>query len=200
MTTTTQLTTTQHAILAHAIEHTQGRIDWFPETVNGGARVKVLGGLANRRLAIHQDGAWRVTDAGYHALGARRADLDTGYRGYGASRVLLEEIDEADPTDAEIDASNAVDPVIEAAMAATEGSLAPARPRTRDNTKQATLIAMLRRPEGATIPQMSSALDWEPHTVRGTLAGALKKRLGLTLVSEKTQGEDRVYRIADQAA
>ena len=52
---TTQLTPTQQAILTHAIEHTEGRIDWFPENVNGGARVKVLAGLANRRLTLHQD-------------------------------------------------------------------------------------------------------------------------------------------------
>jgi hypothetical protein len=64
-----QLTPTQHAILAHAIDEHDGRIDWFPENVNGGARVKVLAGLANRRLAIHQDGAWRVTPAAYAALG-----------------------------------------------------------------------------------------------------------------------------------
>jgi hypothetical protein len=196
---TTQLTPTQHAILARAVEH-DGRIEWFPETVNGGARVKVLAGLANRRLAVHQDGAWRATPAAYLALGRPEPDLDTGYTGYGASRVLADEIDEADPTDAEIAESNAIDPGLEAAVASAEATFAPApdapRPRTRDNTKQATLIAMLRRPEGATIPQMASALDWQPHTVRGTLAGALKKKLGLTLVSEKTAGTDRVYRIS----
>ena len=202
--TTTQLTATQQCILTHAVDESDGRIDWFPNNVNGGARVKVLAGLANRRLAIHQDGAWRVTDAGYEALGARRPNLDTGYTGYGASQVLADEIDEADPTDAEIAESNAVDPELEAAVANAEATFAPApeaRPRrTRENTKQATMIAMLRRPEGATIPQMSSALEWQAHTVRGALAGALKKKLGLTLVSEKTKGEDRVYRVADEAA
>jgi hypothetical protein len=193
--TTTQLTATQHAILAHAIEH-DGQIDWFPDTVNGGARVKVLAGLANRRLAIHQDGAWQVTDAGYAALGAHRPDLQTGYTGYGASRVLADEIDAGDPTDAEIAETNAVAPALEAVVAAVE---APRR-RTRDNTKQATLIAMLRRPEGATIPQVCSALGWQAHSVRGMLAGALKKKLGLTLISEKVPGAERVYRIPTEAA
>ena len=191
---TTQLTPTQQAILTHAIEHTEGRIDWFPENVNGGARVKVLAALANRRLAIHRDGAWRVTEAGYDALGARR--------------VLLDEIDEADPTDAEIAQSHVVDPDLEADVAAAEASIASAQARapapksrrTRDNTKQATMIAMLRRPEGATIGQMASALEWQVHTVRGALAGALKKKLGLNLVSEKTKGADRVYRIAGEAS
>jgi len=191
---TTQLTPTQQAILTHAIEHTEGRIDWFPENVNGGARVKVLAALANRRLAIHRDGAWRVTEAGYDALGARR--------------VLLDKIDEADPTDVEIAQSNVVAPDLEVDVAAAEASIASAQAqapapksrRTRDNTKQATMIAMLRRPEGATIGQMASALEWQVHTVRGALAGALKKKLGLNLVSEKTKGADRVYRIAGEAS
>jgi hypothetical protein len=205
---TTQLTPTQQAILTHAIEHTEGRIDWFPDTVNGGARVKVLTGLANRGLTIQADGAWRVTDAGYDALGARRPDPDSGYTGYGASRVLADEIDAGDPTDAEITESNAVDPDLEADVAAAEASVtsaqarapAPTSRRTRDNTKQATMIAMLRRPEGATIPQLCTATGWQAHTVRGTFAGALKKKLGLTLVSEKVKGEDRVYRIEGEAA
>lgn len=201
--TTTQLTPAQHAILAHAIRHTAGQIEWFPDTVKGGARLKVLAGLANRGLAIQTDGAWRVTGAGYDALGARRPNLDTGYTGYGASRVLLDEIDEADPTEAEIAASKAVDPGLDAAVAAAEATFEPpaeAPRRTRDNTKQARMIALLRRPEGATVAQMASALDWQAHPVRGALAGALKKKLGLTLVSEKVKGEDRVYRITGAAA
>jgi hypothetical protein len=53
----------------------------------------------------------------------------------------------------------------------------PAR-RHRDGTKEARLIEMLRRKEGATIPQIVDALGWQPHTMRGAFAGALKKRLG----------------------
>jgi len=66
----------------------------------------------------------------------------------------------------------------------------------RSNSKQARAIAMLRAPEGATIAQISKAFDWQPHTVRGFLAGALKKKLGLTIKSEKIEGGQRVYRIA----
>ncbi len=46
--TTTQLTPAQHAILAYALEHTDGKIDWFPDNIKGGARKKVLDGLFNR--------------------------------------------------------------------------------------------------------------------------------------------------------
>ena len=54
---------------------------------------------------------------------------------------------------------------------------------------------MLQRPEGATIAEVVEATGWQPHTVRGALAGALKKRLGLTIVSEKVEGRGRVYRL-----
>ena len=57
---------------------------------------------------------------------------------------------------------------------------------------------MLRRAEGATIAQIVEATGWQPHTVRGALAGALKKRLGLTLLSEKVEGRGRVYRIVTE--
>ena len=65
----------------------------------------------------------------------------------------------------------------------------------RANTKQARLIEMLKRPEGATITEIVEALQWEPHTVRGAIAGALKKKLGLTIESEKEGERGRVYRI-----
>jgi hypothetical protein len=69
------------------------------------------------------------------------------------------------------------------------------RPRT--DSKQAQLIAMLKRPGGTTIDEIVKALDWQPHTVRGAIAGALKKKLGLKVESEKVDPEHgRVYRIA----
>jgi hypothetical protein len=83
---------------------------------------------------------------------------------------------------------------------AAEAAEAPAPRRTRDNSKQAQVIAMLKRPEGATIAQVCAATGWQQHTVRGTFAGAFKKKLGLTLASDKPQGGERVYRIAQGIA
>ena len=68
--------------------------------------------------------------------------------------------------------------------------------KTREGTKQALLVGMLGRAEGATIDEIVAATGWQPHTVRGAFAGALKKRLGLTIASEKVEGRGRVYRIA----
>ncbi len=73
------------------------------------------------------------------------------------------------------------------------------RPGThRDGSKEARVIAMLRRPEGATIAQIMSATGWQSHTVRGLFSGALKKRHGLTITSDKPQGGERTYRIDSQ--
>jgi len=55
---------------------------------------------------------------------------------------------------------------------------------------------MLQRPEGATIAQICNATGWQAHTVRGTFAGAFKKKLCLTIVSDKPRGGERIYRIA----
>ncbi|MFZ0458756.1 MAG: DUF3489 domain-containing protein, partial [Rhodoplanes sp.] len=71
-----------------------------------------------------------------------------------------------------------------------------AAPRTRDGSKQAQLIAMLRRAKGATVDEIAEALSWQPHTVRGAIAGALKKKLGLDVLSDKVDGRGRIYRIA----
>ena len=68
----------------------------------------------------------------------------------------------------------------------------------REGTKQAVLIALLTRSEGATLPQMTEATGWQGHTVRGAMAGALKKKLGLEIISEKQPGTDRTYRITNQ--
>jgi hypothetical protein len=56
---------------------------------------------------------------------------------------------------------------------------------------------MLHRPDGATIPQMSKAFGWEPHTVRGAISGALRKRLGLPVISTK-EVRGRVYRLVSK--
>jgi hypothetical protein len=69
---TTTLTTTQHAMLAHAIHHAEGRVDWFPENIKGGARQKVLQGLFNRALITSNGVDHFVAAEGYDALGCAR--------------------------------------------------------------------------------------------------------------------------------
>ncbi len=167
-----QLTPAQHAILAHAIERTGGKIDWFPDNIKGGARKKVLDGLAKRALITLRGDDSFVSGEGYEALGRPRP----------------------------VPVPLAEDPAVEAAVTAAEPTWVQQsgdkRPRTRENSKQAKVIEMLRRPEGATVNQICQETDWQAHTVRGMFAGALKKKLGLTITSEKTADGERVYRIA----
>lgn len=158
--------------MAHAINHTNGQIDWFPDNIKGGARKKVLDAMFSRALIINDDTKWIVANEGFDALGMTRPI-------------------------AAIEVPSDVDPEIEAAVTAIETAARAETktPRTRDNSKQATVIGMLKRPEGATIQQIMAATGWLSHTVRGTFAGTFKKKLGIALVSDKGDG-DRVYRIA----
>lgn len=174
---TIQLSPAQHAILAYALEHTDGKIEWFPDNVKGGARKKVLGGLFNRALITTDGTDWFVAAQGYDAMGRARPTRQAESTPLGA------------------------DPDIEAAVTAAEAewakekATAQAKPHTRENSKQAEVIRMLQRAEGATVRQVCDATGWQAHTVRGTFAGTFKKKLGLNIVSDKAQGGERVYRI-----
>lgn len=181
---TTTLSTTQHAILAHAIEHRDGKIDWFPDNLKGGARKKVLNALFDRALITPLGDDWFVAAEGYDALGLPRPAPIT--------------VAKLDAIIANAEAAHYIDTDIESAVSAIEAKAQADTTvkRTRDNSKQALVIAMLKRPEGATINQICEATGWQQHTVRGTFAGAIKKKLGLTITSDKVEGAGRVYRIA----
>ena len=69
----------------------------------------------------------------------------------------------------------------------------------RRPSKQDEVIAMLRRPEGATVDEVARATGWQRHTVRGVFSGTLKKKLGLTLASTKEE-RGRVYRVDEPAS
>jgi hypothetical protein len=72
------------------------------------------------------------------------------------------------------------------------------QPDPKRPSKQDAVIAMLRRPEGATVDEVASAAGWQRHTVRGVFSGTLKKKLGLSLASAKEE-RGRVYRIGAPA-
>jgi len=233
---TIALTTTQHAMLAHAIDHTAGRIDWFPENIKGGARQKVLQGLFNRALITPHGSDWLVAAEGYDALDCARptvcliaqddheletivtqveatwtqdalANQPASSESGDAQGVSVEtepQADQGEIATACDDCLSGTDvPATE--IDATQGQSAPTTApaeqpivkaiRTREHSKQATIIGMLQRAEGATIAQICEATGWQAHTVRGTFAGAFKKKLGLTIKSAKPQGGERSYRV-----
>lgn len=63
------------------------------------------------------------------------------------------------------------------------------------DTKLQIVIDLLKRPEGATVDDIMKATEWQKHTVRGCMSGALKKKQGYEIVSEKPADRDRVYKI-----
>jgi hypothetical protein len=100
------------------------------------------------------------------------------------------------------------------AAATSEPEAAPAgepaaKPTPRAGTKQAKMIELLKRPEGATVEQIAAATGWQHHTIRGAISGALKKKLGLTVEATRTRevgpnktgarGSTTVYRIVAPA-
>jgi hypothetical protein len=132
---------------------------------------------------------------------AAAAGLLDGRMSAEAFRAALQEAEQPAEEPIEPEAEASVEPESKAAIA----ELAPAEatnpepraqgPKLRNGTKQALMIAMLRRPEGATVEQIAEATAWARHTVRGAMAGALKKKLGLEVTSEKVEGRGRVYKL-----
>jgi hypothetical protein len=192
-----RLSDTQIIILSAAAQRPDGNVLPLPGSLRGGAAGKVVTALLSRGLIREQvidssrtadpalNTVWRnledgrgvllfTTGAGLEALGLGEATPTAGATGAGSGDA---------PEDSE------------------EPEAPPAAPtaarmgKVREGTKQAALIGMLRRTEGATIAEIVAATGWQPHTVRGAFAGALKKRLGLAVASEKVEGRGRVYRI-----
>jgi hypothetical protein len=185
-----QLSDSQLVVLSAACQRPDRSVYPLTAKLPGGAAAKVLGSLLKKGLirevqAKREDTVWRedkkrgrlslrATPAAFEALGIDQGEAPAECEGDGHA-----------PAEASTGARRK-----------RKGSEAKAKPsRTRANSKQAQLIEMLKRPEGATIDEIAKKLKWQAHTVRGALAGALKKRLGLKVQSEKADG-GRVYRIS----
>ena len=82
------------------------------------------------------------------------------------------------------------------AQSAATRTVHPKAQAGKAKSKLEQLETMLRRPDGATVEQISKVLHWQTHSVRGAMSGALKKKQGLVITSEKTQDGRRIYRIA----
>lgn len=160
-----QLTATQSQIIEAALTHPQALVAWFPDHIHGGARSAILRTLVGKGLLTEGSDGYRLTDLAYRAMGAKPASLfdDTP----NAACETPQEIDEFVTAD-------------------TEAVI----PRS---TKQRLVIAMLERADGASISEICEATGWLPHTVRGTFAGVLKKKLGMQIESRKDAQRGRVY-------
>jgi hypothetical protein len=214
-----KLSDTQSIILSAAAQRADGNVLPLPGSLRGGAATKEVAALLARGLIREQiiesarkaDAAmntiWRnlpepdgrgvllyITAAGAEAIGVEPAAVPYAFN---EGTNSAGEPAAGAPTGAEETPVEATPKRRGRPRKATPtgADVAPA-PKTRGGTKQAQLIAMLRRKEGATIAQIVAATGWQPHTVRGAFAGALKKKLGLTVTSEKVDGGERTYRLA----
>ena len=192
-----KFTDTQLVILAAACQRPNRVILPLPETLKGGAVTKVIDSLTAKGMIEEVDAkpgepVWRETGDGHSVT---LIATDAAFETLG---ITKDEPTEAAPEAGEQDPAPITDYSADPHPPAEEGmeaALAPKR-RVRDDSKQAKLIEMLRRPDGATIDEIVAAFGWQPHTVRGAIAGALKKKLGLDVTSEKVEERGRVYRIA----
>ena len=186
----TQLSDTQAMILSAAAQRPERIALPLPESLRGGAAAKVVGAMIAKGLLQEVDAdlrkgepVWRETGDGH---GTTLVATDAGLAAIG--------IEPEDTHTAPVSATDA--PTEEAAPdTPAEPDAAPKARTPREGTKQAKLIAMLRAPDGATIDEITAATGWQSHTVRGAMAGALKKKLGLEVTSEKVEDRGRVYKL-----
>ena len=86
-------------------------------------------------------------------------------------------------------ASKKASPGKRAPKTAKEASL------TRDGSKAAKILDLLKRPEGATAKELMKATGWQPHSVRGFLSGTVSKKMGLAVISTKGEDGERTYSV-----
>jgi hypothetical protein len=175
--TQSQLTDAQRAILAQAAAVEDGGADAF----EGDART--VAGLIRRGLMMRVptvDGPGRVlvTTAGQALLGGETAQAPAATPRRRRAATL----------------------VPASAIAPPQAAVSPAASEPKaPGGKLGTLIALLQRPDGATLEQLASATGWQAHSVRGAISGALKKQRGIDVTSKKVDGV-RVYRVAGAGA
>ncbi|BCH23536.1 DUF3489 domain-containing protein [Mesorhizobium sp. L-8-3] len=187
-----KLSDTQLVILNAACRRADRRVLPLPTKLKGGAAEKVITSLVTKGLVAEiqaelSDPVWRVAEDD------QRLTLVPTLRAFEALGIEPDAATSApQPATARPGKAKANRPK-RASVARPE----PQAPKTRSGTKQAVLIDMLRAPNGATVEEVMSATGWLSHTVRGAIAGALKKKLGLNVTSEKVEDRGRIYRIID---
>ena len=188
----TKLSDTQALILSAAAQRPEHFALPLPASLRGGAAAKVVGSMLAKGLLHEVDAdmrkgepVWRETGDGH---GVTLIVTDAGLAAIG----IEPEVANRGPA-----AANDAPSLDPASDTPTEAMPAPKARTPRAGTKQEAVIAMLRANDGATIDEITAATSWATHTVRGFMSGALKKKLGLTITSEKVEGRGRAYKITE---
>lgn len=216
-----QLTDTQLIVLSAALAREDGTILPLPSTLKGGAVAKVCSALLAKGLAEEVEVPPSEARTAPEKVFRTEDDRSTTLRITAlARRALNADLeDEASEPATEVPAEEADSEVLkkkaarrakpagnppqvtapversEVATGTDQNGLEAAK-QPRPGTKLDRLIELLRHADGVSIKEASEALEWMQHSVRGAVAGALKKKYGLTVLSAKVEGRGTVYRVA----
>ncbi len=190
-----KLSDTQLVILSAAARRKDGTVLPLPRSlkVNKAAATTVLKSLLKKGLAAERPAAadaahWRETrDGGRTAIAITDAGLQA--IGVDVDRKTSKQSPSTKPQPKQRSRRAERNP----SGSKPKGRTSP--PAVRPGTKQALLIDLLKRKKGATIEEIVEATGWQAHSVRGAISGALKKKLGLAVTSEKREDGLRRYRI-----
>lgn len=178
---------TQSLILSRAATRPGNLALPLPDGLVGAAAKMVVGKMVARGWVEEVEAnlrrgepLWRETGDGH---GTTLIATETGLEAIGIEPVVASAVVSARKAKPE--------------LAQTPDHTDTARPiAIRAGTKQAQIIALLQRPEGATIAEIAAATGWQAHTVRGAISGALKKKLGLVISADRVEGRGNAYRMS----
>ena len=185
-----KLTDTQTIILSRAATRPGNLAMPLFEGLHGAAAQKAVAAMIARGWLEEVDAdlrrgepLWRETGDGH---GTTLIATEAGLEAIGIEPVEASAVATARRAKPQLDAEPAP---------TTEANDTPKPVAIRAGTKQAQIIALLQRPEGASIAEIVEATSWQAHTARGAISGALKKKLGLPVTSEKVEGRGTVYKL-----
>lgn len=180
-----KLTDTQTIVLSRAATRPGNLAMPLPEGLHGAAAQKAVTAMITRGWLEEVDAnlrrgepMWRETGDGH---GTTLIATEAGLLAIGIEPVVASAVASAQNAKPE--------------PAPTPEARTPKPVAIRAGTKQAQIIALLQRPEGASIAEMVKITQWQPHTLRGAISGALKKKLGFVITTVKEDGRGAVYRI-----
>lgn len=188
-----KLTDTQAIILSRAASRPDNLAMPLPEGLAGAAAKMAVAKMIERGWLQEVDAnlrrgepLWRETGDGH---GTTLIATEAGLAAIGIEPVVATTMSNLRKAKLEL-ALAAKEPIETSPDADTPQPVA-----IRTGTKQAQIIALLQRPEGASIGEIVEATGWLPHSARGLISGGLKKKLNLPITAEKVAGRGTVYKL-----